>query len=96
MFGPISCRRVCLKTNNSLYVQRVVETRNQVVITDRMWARLLGSTNQPSFLDRQDLIADKIEEAPQTPSTNGDKKEETFTPLENGNSHSAPKAAEAK
>ncbi|KAB1218484.1 6-phosphofructokinase 3 [Morella rubra] len=88
--GPVNGRHAYIPFH------RVVETRNQVVITDRMWARLLGSTNQPSFLDRQDLIADKIEEAPQTPSTNGDKKEETFTPLENGNSHSAPKAAEAK
>ncbi|XP_028551792.1 ATP-dependent 6-phosphofructokinase 7 [Dendrobium catenatum] len=29
---------------------RVTESRNKVVITDRMWARLLSSTNQPSFL----------------------------------------------
>ncbi|URD90099.1 Phosphofructokinase [Musa troglodytarum] len=34
---------------------RVTETRNTVVITDRMWARLLSSTNQPSFLSSKDI-----------------------------------------
>ncbi|KAI7732218.1 hypothetical protein M8C21_006101 [Ambrosia artemisiifolia] len=29
---------------------RITEKQNNVVITDRMWARLLSSTNQPSFL----------------------------------------------
>jgi 6-phosphofructokinase 1 len=29
---------------------RITERQNKVVITDRMWARLLSSTNQPSFL----------------------------------------------
>ncbi|VFQ84691.1 unnamed protein product [Cuscuta campestris] len=29
---------------------RIIERQNKVVITDRMWARLLSSTNQPSFL----------------------------------------------
>ncbi|KAK7399012.1 hypothetical protein VNO78_10187 [Psophocarpus tetragonolobus] len=28
---------------------RITEGQNQVIITDRMWARLLSSTNQPSF-----------------------------------------------
>ncbi|XP_042062331.1 ATP-dependent 6-phosphofructokinase 6-like isoform X3 [Salvia splendens] len=28
---------------------RIIEKQNKVVITDRMWARLLSSTNQPSF-----------------------------------------------
>lgn len=32
-------------------MQRITERRNNVVITDRMWARLLSSTNQPSFID---------------------------------------------
>lgn len=31
-------------------MQRIIERQNKVVITDRMWARLLSSTNQPSFL----------------------------------------------
>ncbi|GKV28065.1 hypothetical protein SLEP1_g37162 [Rubroshorea leprosula] len=29
---------------------RIIEKQRKVVITDRMWARLLSSTNQPSFL----------------------------------------------
>uniref|UniRef100_A0A2P2JCJ1 ATP-dependent 6-phosphofructokinase n=1 Tax=Rhizophora mucronata TaxID=61149 RepID=A0A2P2JCJ1_RHIMU len=29
---------------------RIIERQNKVVITDRMWARLLSSTNQPSFM----------------------------------------------
>ncbi|CAH9064828.1 unnamed protein product [Cuscuta epithymum] len=34
---------------------RITEQQNHVVITDRMWARLLSSTNQPSFL-QPDLV----------------------------------------
>ncbi|EPS62819.1 hypothetical protein M569_11969, partial [Genlisea aurea] len=30
---------------------RIIEKQKNVVITDRMWARLLSSTNQPSFLE---------------------------------------------
>ncbi|KAL5768705.1 hypothetical protein ACOSP7_015250 [Xanthoceras sorbifolium] len=41
---------------------RIIEKQNKVVITDRMWARLLSSTNQPSFLSAQDVIEDKKEE----------------------------------
>ncbi|RCV27265.1 hypothetical protein SETIT_5G311000v2, partial [Setaria italica] len=36
---------------------RVTSTRNKVRITDRMWARLLSSTNQPSFLSQKDINA---------------------------------------
>lgn len=43
-------------------VQRVTETQNNVVITDRMWARLLSSTNQPSFLRCKATLEDKMEE----------------------------------
>ncbi|KAK4483644.1 hypothetical protein RD792_010845 [Penstemon davidsonii] len=35
---------------------RINERQNKVVITDRMWARLLSSTNQPSFLTTKDVI----------------------------------------
>ncbi|KAJ0031708.1 hypothetical protein Pint_13315 [Pistacia integerrima] len=45
---------------------RINERQNKVVITDRMWARLLSSTNQPSFLSLKDVIEDKKEEVPQT------------------------------
>ncbi|CAB4272478.1 unnamed protein product [Prunus armeniaca] len=40
---------------------RVTERQNKVVITDRMWARLLSSTNQPSFLDPK-MVAKKVAE----------------------------------
>lgn len=43
-------------------MQRVTETQNNVVITDRMWARLLSSTNQPSFLRCKATLEDKMEE----------------------------------
>lgn len=36
-------------------LQRVTETQNTVNLTDRMWARLLASTNQPSFLEGNEL-----------------------------------------
>ena len=53
-------------------MQRVIETQNKVVITDRMWARLLCSTNQPSFLDHKDVVGDEKEEVPQIQSINGE------------------------
>ena len=34
----------------------MTSTRNKVKITDRMWARLLSSTNQPSFLSKEDIM----------------------------------------
>lgn len=43
-------------------LQRITEKQNKVVITDRMWARLLSSTNQPSFLTSRDVVEDKKEE----------------------------------
>lgn len=48
-------------------VQPITEKQNNVVITDRMWARLLSSTNQPSFLRPKDVIEDeKVDEEPST------------------------------
>ncbi|MBA0690338.1 hypothetical protein Goari_008020, partial [Gossypium aridum] len=41
---------------------RIIEKRNGVVITDRMWARLLSSTNQPSFLCLKNSIEDTGDE----------------------------------
>ncbi|VVB10618.1 unnamed protein product [Arabis nemorensis] len=32
-------------------LNRITERQNKVVITDRMWARMLSSTNQPSFMN---------------------------------------------
>ncbi|RYQ93115.1 hypothetical protein Ahy_B09g099381 [Arachis hypogaea] len=43
-------------------VNRINENRNHVVVTDRMWARLLSSTNQPSFLGNKCYNEDNIEE----------------------------------
>ncbi|KAG6483219.1 hypothetical protein ZIOFF_059861 [Zingiber officinale] len=34
---------------------RITEMPNKVVITDRIWARMLSSTNQPSFLSSADV-----------------------------------------
>lgn len=50
---------------------RIIEGQNNVVITDRMWARLLSSTHQPSFIAAKEVIEDtkEEEEQPQTPST---------------------------
>lgn len=38
-----------------LWRQRVTQSRNKVSITDRMWGRLLMSTNQPIFLSPSDI-----------------------------------------
>ncbi|KAL8254524.1 hypothetical protein R6Q59_032745 [Mikania micrantha] len=45
---------------------RITEKQNKVVITDRMWARMLSSTNQPSFLNAKDIIESIMDEAPPT------------------------------
>ncbi|KAI7725755.1 hypothetical protein M8C21_011082 [Ambrosia artemisiifolia] len=50
---------------------RITEKQNKVVITDRMWARLLSSTNQPSFLSTKDIIESNMDEAPPTQLDNG-------------------------
>ncbi|XP_027353637.1 ATP-dependent 6-phosphofructokinase 3-like isoform X2 [Abrus precatorius] len=51
---------------------RITERQNQVVITDRMWARLLSSTNQPSFLNPKDFDETKKAEQPPTQLLEGD------------------------
>lgn len=45
-------------------MQRITEGQNKVIITDRMWARLLCSTNQPSFTIPKCVIEEKKEEEP--------------------------------
>lgn len=32
-------------------MQRITERRDNIVIIDRVWPRLLSSTNQPRFID---------------------------------------------
>ncbi|PKA59027.1 6-phosphofructokinase 3 [Apostasia shenzhenica] len=54
--GPVNGRHAYIP------FYRVTETRNKVVITDRMWARLLSSTNQPSFLCNKVIEEAKKEE----------------------------------
>ncbi|KAI4383043.1 hypothetical protein MLD38_008924 [Melastoma candidum] len=41
--GPVNSRHAYIP------IHRVTETQNIVKLTDRMWARLLASTKQPSF-----------------------------------------------
>jgi len=43
-------------------MQRITEGQNKVIITDRMWARLLSSTNQPSFTIAKTVSEEKREE----------------------------------
>lgn len=49
--------------NHYMVPQRVTETTNTVKLTDRMWARLLASTNQPSFLNNPERLQGKVDEA---------------------------------
>uniref|UniRef100_A0A0D6R203 ATP-dependent 6-phosphofructokinase n=1 Tax=Araucaria cunninghamii TaxID=56994 RepID=A0A0D6R203_ARACU len=52
--GPVNGRHAYIP------ISRVTETRHEVKITDRMWARLLSSTNQPSFLGAQEIMEAKM------------------------------------
>lgn len=60
---------------------RVTSTRNKVKITDRMWARLLSSTNQPSFLTQKDIDeareADRLANRPPVPAGTSELREHT-------------------
>ncbi|KAL5572515.1 hypothetical protein UlMin_022112 [Ulmus minor] len=59
--GPVNGR------HSYIPFYKITEKQNKVVITDRMWARMLSSTNQPSFLSAKDVIEDKREEEPLSP-----------------------------
>ncbi|KAL5975539.1 ATP-dependent 6-phosphofructokinase 3 [Asimina triloba] len=50
--GPVNGR------HSYIPFRPVIEKQNTVVITDRMWARLLSSTNQPSFMESRDVLED--------------------------------------
>ncbi|XP_027072483.1 ATP-dependent 6-phosphofructokinase 6 isoform X1 [Coffea arabica] len=56
--GPVNARHAYIP------FYRIIERQNKVGITDRMWARLLSSTNQPSFLDAKDVAESKKEKPP--------------------------------
>ncbi|XP_061351849.1 ATP-dependent 6-phosphofructokinase 3-like isoform X2 [Gastrolobium bilobum] len=53
--GPVNGRHAYIP------FYRINETQKKVVITDRMWARLLSSTNQPSFWNPKDIIGESKE-----------------------------------
>ncbi|XP_077244976.1 ATP-dependent 6-phosphofructokinase 4, chloroplastic-like isoform X2 [Tasmannia lanceolata] len=52
--GPVNSRHAYIP------IARATETPNTVKLTDRMWARLLASTNQPSFLRYNEVVQEKI------------------------------------
>ncbi|CAO2166322.1 unnamed protein product [Urochloa humidicola] len=74
---------------------RVTSTRNKVRITDRMWARLLSSTNQPSFLSQKDIDAAREADRAANSKENGhDAKKQSASVLANSaNGIEAPPAA---
>ncbi|KAJ1285303.1 hypothetical protein BS78_03G269800 [Paspalum vaginatum] len=74
---------------------RVTSTRNKVRITDRMWARLLSSTNQPSFLSQKDIdAAREADKAANSMKNGGDAKKQSASVLANGtNGVEVPPAA---
>ncbi|XP_065866333.1 ATP-dependent 6-phosphofructokinase 6-like [Euphorbia lathyris] len=51
---------------------RITERPNKVVITDRMWARLLSSTHQPSFLEPKHVMEEELDEEPHSLLLNGE------------------------
>ncbi|KAF8025656.1 hypothetical protein BT93_F2482 [Corymbia citriodora subsp. variegata] len=77
--GPVNGRHAYIP------FYRINERQHKVVITDRMWARLLSSTNQPSFLDPKEVARKKIEETHE-PETSHDQPE-VATAEQNGVEH---------
>ncbi|EOY26965.1 6-phosphofructokinase 3 [Theobroma cacao] len=53
--GPVNGRHAYIPFH------RITQKQNKVVITDRMWARCLSSTNQPSFFSPQQLLEKKTQ-----------------------------------
>ncbi|EEF51612.1 ATP-dependent 6-phosphofructokinase 4, chloroplastic [Ricinus communis] len=53
--GPVNSRHAYIP------IARVTEATNTVKVTDRMWARLLASTNQPSFLISKEVLQGRID-----------------------------------
>ncbi|KAJ9179265.1 hypothetical protein P3X46_011074 [Hevea brasiliensis] len=76
--GPVNGRHAYIPFH------RVTERQNKVVITDRMWARLLSSTNQPSFVNPKQVIKDKdiVDEEPRSQLLNGENHIDTLTTQE--------------
>ncbi|KAI4347709.1 hypothetical protein L6164_008493 [Bauhinia variegata] len=53
--GPVNSR------HSYIPISRVTERQNTVSLTDRMWARLLASTNQPSFVISDALLQERVD-----------------------------------
>ncbi|KAJ4706536.1 ATP-dependent 6-phosphofructokinase [Melia azedarach] len=53
--GPVNSRHAYIP------IARVTEAQNTVRLTDRMWARLLASTNQPSFLNCSEVLQETVD-----------------------------------
>uniref|UniRef100_A0A7N1A0S9 ATP-dependent 6-phosphofructokinase n=2 Tax=Kalanchoe fedtschenkoi TaxID=63787 RepID=A0A7N1A0S9_KALFE len=53
--GPVNNRHAYIP------ISHVTERTNTVKLTDRMWARLLASTNQPSFIHNDELIKEDVD-----------------------------------
>ncbi|XP_031287452.1 ATP-dependent 6-phosphofructokinase 4, chloroplastic-like isoform X1 [Pistacia vera] len=53
--GPVNNRHAYIP------ISHVTETQKTVKLTDRMWARLLASTNQPIFLHSSDKSQDSVD-----------------------------------
>lgn len=67
---------------------RITEKQNKVVITDRMWARVLCSTNQPCFLSHEDVEkARQDEEEPHVPLIEGENSLVRTSPMSMCNGH---------
>lgn len=65
--------------------QRVTEKTNKVSVTDRMWARLLSSTQQPSFLEvNKEFRHGKEREEEGEATAQPQKKEKDDSPNGNG------------
>ncbi|XP_055820489.1 ATP-dependent 6-phosphofructokinase 6-like isoform X2 [Solanum dulcamara] len=58
---------------------RITVKQNNVVITDRMWARLLASTNQPSFLSTKYIVHMEQRQHPPAQLLDGDDNESETT-----------------
>ena len=72
----------------NLFLQRITEKQNKVVITDRMWARVLCSTNQPCFLTHEDVEGAALdEEEPHIPLVEGENALVRNPSMCNGNGH---------
>lgn len=67
-------------------ISRITETQNRVKTTDRMWARLLSSTNQPSFLRYEEMTGVKRQKESTKMLKESDVLEEKIScPAEQGN-----------